>query len=71
MSKIKKAVRLAMLQADIETQRELARRAEIHPTTLSLILSGRVVARPPERAKLAYALGRTPEEIFGERGCAA
>lgn len=48
------------------SQAELARRAGLHPSTVSLIESQRLRPYPGQLAKLARALGVAPEEIEQE-----
>lgn len=47
------------------SQAELARRAGMHPSTVSLIESGRQVPYPSQLAKLAKALG-VPADLLEE-----
>jgi len=42
---------------------ELARRARLHPTTVGLIESGRLLPYPTQLAKLATALGVRREDL--------
>jgi len=63
-----KAVKIAMLQADIPSQRQLAKRARVAESTLSMILNGRLVARGDEKARIAGVLGKDVRELFPE-GC--
>jgi|PlaIllAssembly_1097288.scaffolds.fasta_scaffold832091_1 DNA-binding XRE family transcriptional regulator len=60
----RKAVKLAMVEQDIPSQRELARRAGVHEVTLCQILTGRLNPTPVEKFKIAHALGRKLEEVF-------
>ena len=52
------------------SQAALARRAEIHPTTISLIESGRMQPYPSQAEKLANALcwQGNPAELFEDDG---
>jgi transcriptional regulator with XRE-family HTH domain len=49
------------------TLKEVALQAGVHPTTLSLIESGRVNARSDELARIHAALGMTVEEVRDDR----
>lgn len=46
------------------TQFDLARRADIHPSTLSQIETGKVYAYPAWRARLSTALGVPEDALF-------
>jgi transcriptional regulator with XRE-family HTH domain len=47
------------------TQLDLAQKAGITPTTISLLERGRTEARPPTVRKLAKALGVKPQDLMG------
>ena len=57
---------MAMIEADIRSQRELAQKARIHESTLSMIVNGRVVPRPDEKARIAGVLRKDVRELFPE-----
>ena len=62
----KKDFRIAMLEKDVPSQRELARQTRIHESTLSQIVNGRVVPRSDEKARIAGVLGKDVRELFPE-----
>jgi transcriptional regulator with XRE-family HTH domain len=46
------------------TQEELAEAAEMHPAQISAYETGRKIPRPATRARLAAAVGTTPEAVI-------
>jgi len=59
-------LRLAIFNSR-QTQKAIAEKAGIHPVTLSRIVGGGSSDQDTKR-KIARALGRTAEELFGEPG---
>ncbi len=45
------------------TGQQLARRAAIHPVTVSFILNQRTIPKPATAARIAAALDKTPAEL--------
>ena len=57
--------RLAILENGC-TQREVATKAGIHESIISLIVNGRYVPDERQRRNIAIALGRYEDELFPE-----
>lgn len=62
------ALRLAVVQSEYGTQRELADAIGVHETTLSKLVRGRGCASVGTQRALALRLGRPVEELFDAGG---
>jgi transcriptional regulator with XRE-family HTH domain len=58
-------LKLTILEEGL-TQKELARRAKIDESIISLISNGKYVPDQIQRAKIARALGMNEAELFGK-----
>lgn len=64
MDTINMALKLARIREEL-TQYELAERAGLTQTLVSLAETGRKILKPGEAAKIAKALGLNAKKIFG------
>jgi transcriptional regulator with XRE-family HTH domain len=61
-------LRLAILENGC-TQREIAAKAGIHESIISLVVNGRYIPDERQRRNIAIALGRYEDELFPESLC--
>jgi len=59
------ALRSAIFESPLKTQRAVAMKARIHETRLSAIIRGREDASDRERKRLAAALNCSVDQLFG------
>ncbi len=59
------ALRSAIFESPLRTQRAVAMKARIHETRLSAIIRGREDASDKEKKRLATALDSTIAQLFG------
>ncbi len=58
-------LKIAILREGL-TQKELARRAQLDESVISLISNGKYIPDQIQRAKIATALNKNEAELFGE-----
>lgn len=57
-------VLIAMVEKEIPTIRELARRSEVHESQLSYMLRDRMIPTKAQAKRIAKVLDRKPDDLF-------